>query len=655
VLRDYQDTLLLKVHDALDEQDGHVVAVAPCGAGKSVMLAHEARECGVPNVTIAHRRELVWQISAAYCQAGIYHRIVAPEPVINSVCAMHMERFGERFYRPGADVAVASVDTMIRRANDPFFAACRRWQVDECFPAGTLVDGRPIEALAVGDRVRAFNEATGRIEPREIVRLFKNPAPRLMVRLATEHRVLHCTSNHPIWTRRGWLPAAALKKGDRVLIDTIGWQRLESVEIVECYGDGFVYNLEVEELHTYTANGFVVHNCHHLQPDNKWGRAALMCPNARGIGWSATPERADRKPLRAMFGAMVIGPTVRELIDRGYLADYRIYGLPQAIDTSNVRIAGNGDYNANDLSGAARASAIVGDIVQTYLKYARGLSGVTFAVDLGLADEHAQAFREAGVSAAVLSSETKDADRIEIVRAFRAKELDQIVNVDILGEGFDAPGIEVASLARPTMSKALCIQQMMRPMRPNGPKVALILDHVGNIKHGLPDTHRVWSLDAPERKKGVARLEVTIRVCGACLQPYEGFEPACPFCGAERERPERNRPEAVEGDLTLYTPELLAQLRGDVARISGPEQIPFGMDGFAAAGLSKQWSKRQEAQAALSAAIDLWAGQWAARGESIRAIYMRFYATFGMDTLSALAQSGPKMREMVKVVEEYTR
>lgn len=526
MLRDYQETLIGAIHDAWNEQPGHVIAVAPCGAGKTVMMAYQAKHCGVENVSTAHRRELVWQMSAAFAQAGIYHRIIAPQTVINSVCAMHIEKFGQRFYRADSDVGIASVDAMIKRTGDPFFEACRQWQTDEA---------------------------------------------------------------------------------------------------------------------------------HHLQPDNKWGRAAAMCKNARGLGWSATPKRSDRRPLKSVFGKMVIGPSVRDLINRGYLADYRIYGLPQAIDVSNVRIGANGEFNQGDLSAAARAQPmIVGDVVQTYLKYARGLSGVTFAVDVTLAEEHAQAFRDAGVSAAVLEANTKDGARTEIIRAYRNKELDQICNVDILGEGFDCPGIQVVSMARPSMSEALCIQQMMRPMRPDGDKIALILDHVGNVvRHGLPDTLRPWSLDEPDRKKGVARLEVVIRVCPACLQPYEGFEPVCPFCGAERERGERNRPEALEGDLTLYTPELLAHLRGEVERISGPEQIPYGMDDNAAAGLVKQWNARQDAQAQLADAIDHWAGFWVSRGDSIRAAYARFYNTFGMDTLQALAQSGPKMRLMKEKVETH--
>jgi hypothetical protein len=91
----------------------------------------------------------------------------------------------------------------------------------------------------------------------------------------------------------------------------------------------------------------------------------------------------------------------------------------------------------------------------------------------------------------------------------------------------------------------------------------------------------------------------------------------------------------------------LAHLRGEVERIAGPEQIPYELDDHAAAGLVKQWNARQDAQSALADAIDAWAGHWVAQGESVRACYARFFHTFGMDTLQALAQSGPEMRRMI--------
>src|SRR5690606_40295441 len=50
--------------------------------------------------------------------------------------------------------------------------------IDECFPAGTLIDGRPIESIRPGDRVRSVNHATGEIEMRRVVRVMKS-RPRI--------------------------------------------------------------------------------------------------------------------------------------------------------------------------------------------------------------------------------------------------------------------------------------------------------------------------------------------------------------------------------------------------------------------------------------------------------------------------------------------
>jgi hypothetical protein len=285
-----------------------------------------------------------------------------------------------------------------------------------------------------------------------------------------------------------------------------------------------------------------------------------------------------------------------------------------------------------------------------------GKSGVTFAVDVGMAQEHAAAFVEAGVSAAVLHAKTPTGERREIIRAFRNRELMQIVNVDVLGEGFDCPGIEVASFARPTMSFGLFVQQFGRALRPKeGKQFGLILDHVGNVvRHrGAPDGPRDWSLDSPKKK--VKPTEVPIKVCGneECMQVFEGYQRECPYCGWEPDpsTKERSRPEAVEGDLTLYTPQLLAHLRAEVDRIAGPVEMPYGLNDVARVGARRTWEARQEAQSELASVIDEWAGHYhVGHGEKLSTVYRRFFHTFGMDTLTALTQPGPKQRELIERV-----
>src|SRR5690606_12125692 len=82
------------------------------------------------------------------------------------------------------------------------------------------------------------------------------------------------------------------------------WRRVDSVEVFKSdnpgrtdgsLGDGYVYNFEVEGLHTYIAGGLVVHNCHHVQKTNKWGKAIDLFPNPEclGLGVTASPRRGD--------------------------------------------------------------------------------------------------------------------------------------------------------------------------------------------------------------------------------------------------------------------------------------------------------------------------------------------------------------------------
>jgi DNA repair protein RadD len=527
MLRDYQETVKTGVFARWDRGATNVIAVMPTGAGKTVTMTSVCQEVDDPSIAVAHRQELVAQISLAFAKAEVNHRIIAPVKMIRAVMAEHMVELGECYVRHNARVAVAGVDTLIRRPDDEFFQSVRLWQTDEA---------------------------------------------------------------------------------------------------------------------------------HHLLEANKWGQAVARFPRARGLGWTATPLRTDRKSLKrgsgGVFDDMVVGPSMRELIDRGYLAPYEIYGLPQAINTANVAVGGSGEFVQSELSQEAHASRITGDIVEHYLHLAAGKSGVTFAVDVALAEEHAAAFRDAGVSAAVIHAKTPMSQRIEIIRAFRNRELMQIVNVDVLGEGFDCPGIEVVSMARPTMSLGLFVQQFGRGLRiKEGKRCGLILDHVGNVvRHGPPDGPRNWTLEPRGRKN--AEPQVKVAICGNpdCMRVYEGYEPACPYCGWEpvRSGSERQRPQAVDGDLTLYTPELLAQLRRDVNRVAGPVMAPRGMSEVARMALERRWENRQDAQTQLSHAIDHWAGHYVnGRGESIRAAHRRFFHTFGMDTLSALAQSGPEMVSML--------
>jgi superfamily II DNA or RNA helicase len=209
---------------------------------------------------------------------------------------------------------------------------------------------------------------------------------------------------------------------------------------------------------------------HHVLNDNKWGEVTRLFPNARGLGVTATPLRADKRSLKlgkgGVFQKLIIGPDYRTLIDQEYLTDYHIFAPLSNIDIKSLRITKSGDFNKLHLTSAARKSRIVGDVVTQYLKIAPGEQGATFVTDVKTAKDLEGQFRLQGVPAVALSAKSTIKDRVEAFRAFKDKKLLQLLNVDLFGEGVDLPALQFVCFARPTASYGLYCQQFGRVLRP---------------------------------------------------------------------------------------------------------------------------------------------------------------------------------------------
>lgn len=530
-LRDYQSDLLRGVVAEWTGGARNVLAVLPTGGGKTVVFSYAIANHPGAAVAIAHRSELVSQMSLALAREGVRHRVIGPAALGRACAALHMAELERMFVDPNARNAVAGVDTLVRMDKaDPWFAQVSLWVQDEA---------------------------------------------------------------------------------------------------------------------------------HHVLQDNKWGDACAMFPNARGLGVTATPVRADGKGLGrhadGLMDAMVVGPTMRELIERDYLTDYRIFAPPSDIDLSQVTTSASGDYSPPKLKAARRESHITGDVVEHYLRIARGKLGITFDTDIESATETAAAFRAAGVSAEVVSSKSHDEFRRSTIRKFRNREVLQLVNVDLFGEGFDLPAIEVVSMARPTQSYGLYCQQFGRALRPmEGKDRAIIIDHVGNVlRHGLPDAYREWSLDRRERRSRSAPADaIPVRTClnPECLSVYERIYKACPFCGTEVVPAGRSAPEFVDGDLFELDPAALAALRGEKARIDGDVRVPHGATPAVAGAIRRTHWERQQGQKPLRDAIALWAGWQNTLGRADPEVYRRFYFKFGVDILTAQTLGATDAAELTERV-----
>lgn len=112
-LRPYQQDLYTGIYEAWRAGHRNVLAVLCTGGGKTcifskVIHSHQGASCA-----IAHRQELVGQISLALGREGVKHRIIGPKDVVKACIQAQIEELGRDFYDPGAPCAVAGVDTIV--------------------------------------------------------------------------------------------------------------------------------------------------------------------------------------------------------------------------------------------------------------------------------------------------------------------------------------------------------------------------------------------------------------------------------------------------------------------------------------------------------------------------------------------------------------
>lgn len=134
-LRPYQKKLYDDTFSTWDSGAKNILAVMATGAGKSVFLSEVTKNYPGRTCVIAHREELVSQLSLTLARNGVRHRLICPNKVIKSVVALHMRELSESFYDSSSNVGVAGVDTLTsKRGVRDFSDWCKSislWIIDE--------------------------------------------------------------------------------------------------------------------------------------------------------------------------------------------------------------------------------------------------------------------------------------------------------------------------------------------------------------------------------------------------------------------------------------------------------------------------------------------------------------------------------------------
>lgn len=286
-----------------------------------------------------------------------------------------------------------------------------------------------------------------------------------------------------------------------------------------------------------TPSVILVDEAHHALAKS-YQRILDKFPKAIVLLFTATPHRTGRVQLDQIADDIIVGQSIHELTDKGFLAPFRYFQPPGDFDSKLLKRGSTGDFT-NESMQEAMSTKIFGHIVKQYKRIAKGMQAVVYTYSIDSAIKIAAEFNSERISAVEVDGTTSKEKRDLAVRKFRDQKIKILVNVNLFTEGVDLPNVDCVIMARPTASLALYLQFSMRCLNPRPGKTAIIIDHANNFKSfGYPDDDRDWKQAIKSGKQKSKTLLkdpglsiVTCDYCFAVVKASEVKDGKCPICG----------------------------------------------------------------------------------------------------------------------------
>ena len=258
---------------------------------------------------------------------------------------------------------------------------------------------------------------------------------------------------------------------------------------------------------------------------------ARINPALKVIGLTATPFRLDSGMLHegknALFTDIAYEAPARDLIDAGYLSPLVSKQPATRFDVSKVGTRA-GDFIQRDLAAAVDKEAITRAAVTEIIAHGRDRkSWLAFCSGVEHARHVAEEFVRQGITCRTIFGDTPKDERDAIIAAFKRGEIRALASMGVLTTGFNAPGVDLIALLRPTKSAGLYVQMVGRGTRlAPGKENCLVLDFAGNVRrHGPIDLVR------PKRPGEGGGGEAPTKLCPECDSIIAPSAAECPDCG----------------------------------------------------------------------------------------------------------------------------
>jgi type I site-specific restriction endonuclease len=274
--------------------------------------------------------------------------------------------------------------------------------------------------------------------------------------------------------------------------------------------------------------------------------------DAACIGLSATPFSPG---LGKLFTNLINAATMDELTKQGILVPMR----PLSCVRPDMKGAATSGGEWTDRAAEERGMGIVGDVVSEWLRHGEGRKTIVFGSTIRHCEELARQFIEAGVMAAVYTTDTSKSERDQLRAEFKKPNsfIRILISVEALAKGFDVKDVGCVVDCRPLRkSLSTAIQMWGRGLRSSeetGKHDCILLDHSGNILRFLADYEAVYyhglpALNMGEKLDKMVRDKEDIEPKGCLSCGHKPFAKLCMACGYEYEPPALDAP-AVAGEM----------------------------------------------------------------------------------------------------------
>jgi superfamily II DNA or RNA helicase len=308
--------------------------------------------------------------------------------------------------------------------------------------------------------------------------------------------------------------------------------------------------------------------------------------SARMIGLTASPERRtgdQRDQLGLIFDAILDCADVSRLIDEGILVRprYRTHFIHD-LDLQDIDITA-GDFPVATLSTAIIKSSMFDYAAAAYLEERANVKpkpiSAWFCPDVAVAESTLSKIQELDIGAAIITASTPLAERMALLEQHEQGNLEALISVGVLAEGWDNPHCNIIVHLRPTLSKVLWAQTVGRGLRAAKDKAeCVVIDVSSNWTTFGPVEQLEWTLwnhrrsfmrfrnrfqwvnqthDSDDESHGYFICEGKRSDGLRCSHVYRRAvfgEQACPLCGANSaiDIYHERGGEATLGDVSLH-------------------------------------------------------------------------------------------------------